>query len=91
MAEGEKVGTWEGGKGQEAPAEGFSDPVVRCTECQRLITRAEIQVAGCCPDCGCRRVRNVLTLKDDEMARAKAEWPEFAAIFEPKAPVAVCK
>lgn len=62
----------------------FTDPVVRCTECQRLVTRAEIQASGGCPGCGCRRVRNVLTLNDAEMERAKAEWPEFAALFEGK-------
>ena len=64
--------------------EGFTDPVVRCTECQRLITRREIQEQGCCPDCSCRRVRNVLTLKPEEMDRVKREWPEFAGLFEPK-------
>lgn len=64
----------------------FNDPVVRCTECQRMITRQEIQEHGGCPGCGCRRVRNVLVLNDDEMARVKAEWPEFALVFEPKGP-----
>lgn len=65
--------------------EGFTDPVVRCTECQRLITRKEIQEVGGCPDCGCRRIRNVLTLKPEEMDSVKKDWPEFAALFEVKA------
>jgi hypothetical protein len=44
----------------------FTDPVVRCTECQRMIFREEIYKCGCCPDCGNRKVRNVLTMKQEE-------------------------
>lgn len=63
--------------------EAFTDPVVRCTDCQRIIYRNEIQTFGCCPDCGNKRVRNVLMLKQEERdALAAKGCDEFLALFE---------
>ena len=64
--------------------EAFPDPVVRCDSCQALIRRKHVHTMGCCPECGNKRFRNVLTLKDTEMEKMK-EWnidPEFIALFE---------
>jgi len=61
----------------------FDDPVVRCTECQLMITREEIQTHGCCPDCGNRRMRNVLTMLPGERDRLREMGQEdFLALFE---------
>jgi predicted RNA-binding Zn-ribbon protein involved in translation (DUF1610 family) len=63
--------------------EGFTDPCVRCTDCQRLIFRDEVQQFGCCPDCGNKRVRNVLTLKDDERQMLEQKgYNDFLKLFE---------
>ena len=61
----------------------FGDPIVRCTECQKIVYRDTIKVMGMC-SCGNRRVRNVLTLSEDEMADLKEKGidPEFLALFE---------
>jgi len=62
----------------------FTDPVVRCCDCQRLVTREEVRKHGMCPGCGNRRMRNVLVLSDKEMADLdrKGVSPEFLALFE---------
>jgi len=61
----------------------FTDPVVRCTDCQRIIYRQEVQTFGCCPDCGNKRVRNVLTLKQEEKDSLEAKGlHEFLALFK---------
>ena len=62
----------------------FSDPVVRCDSCHRIIVRQHIHVMGSCPYCGNRKVRNVLTMTGEEMEQLKA-WhidPEFIALFK---------
>jgi rRNA maturation endonuclease Nob1 len=62
----------------------FCDPVLRCTECQRIIFQEEIAKIGKCPNCGCRKVRNVLTLSDSEekLLKNKNVDPEFLELFE---------
>jgi len=61
----------------------FEDPVVRCVDCQRLIFHDEIQKFGLCPDCGTRKVRNVLTLRQGEYDALKAKGHDgFLAKFE---------
>lgn len=62
----------------------FPDPIVRCDSCQAIVHRRHIHKMGCCPECGNRRFRNVLTLKSKEMERLKKEGidPEFLALFE---------
>lgn len=72
------------GKYDSKSQEPFSDPVLRCDSCQHVFLREIIHELGCCPECGNRRVRNVLILKPEEMERLKKEGidPEFLALFE---------
>jgi hypothetical protein len=61
----------------------FTDPVVRCTECQLMVTREEVQKHGCCPGCGNRRMRNVLNMSSEERTRLRGMGCEdFLALFE---------
>ena len=61
----------------------FTDPVVRCTECQRMIFMDEVHEQGCCPKCGNRRVRNVLVMEPEERDLLKEKGHhEFLALFE---------
>jgi len=61
----------------------FNDPAVRCCECHSLILRTVISTEGGCPKCGNKRVRNVLTMSEDEMKRIKDKVdPEWIALFE---------
>ena len=61
----------------------FNDPCVRCTECQRLIFMPEIKEFGACPDCGCKRVRNVLTLNEKEQKLLIDKgFDDFLQLFE---------
>lgn len=39
-----------------------TDGVMRCTDCARLVTVAQLKRAGKCPKCGTRRVKEVQTL-----------------------------
>lgn len=73
-----------GGKYSYIKQNDFQDPVVRCDSCQALVHRRHVHKMGCCPECGNRRFRNVLTLKEGEMAKLKVEGidPEFIALFE---------
>jgi len=62
----------------------FTDPVVRCCECSKIITRQAITAQGGCPYCGNRRVRNVLNLTGEEMTELKGKGidDEFLGLFE---------
>ncbi len=62
----------------------FNDPVVRCTDCQRLASREELRKLGMCPDCGNKRFRNVLVLskKEHDGLEANGVDPDFLAQFE---------
>jgi predicted nucleic acid-binding Zn-ribbon protein len=62
----------------------FEDPVIRCTECQNLIFRRQIEKFGGCPKCGNRRMRNVLNLTKEEMEmlRTKQVDENFLKLFE---------
>jgi hypothetical protein len=64
--------------------ESFNDPVVRCTECQRIIFKEEVETIGRCPGCGCRKVRNLMTISDSEekLLKNKKVDPEFLELFE---------
>ena len=62
----------------------FEDPLLRCCDCSTLIMRESLREAGCCPKCGCKRVRNVLALTQSEMdacVAAKVD-KEFLALWE---------
>jgi uncharacterized CHY-type Zn-finger protein len=64
----------------------FSDPVVRCDSCQKLLERSDIQKYGCCKHCGGRKIRNVLVFSPEEK-REMEQWgidPDFLALFEGK-------
>jgi Zn finger protein HypA/HybF involved in hydrogenase expression len=65
-------------------SEEFNDPVVRCTDCQRITTREEIRKFRMCPDCGNKRFRNVLVLNKKEMDSLKAQDidADFLSLFE---------
>ena len=77
----DKLSTGKYGAKTQQP---FPDPVVRCDSCQAIVHRRHIHKMGCCPECGNRRFRNALTLKEKEMKRLKKEGidPEFLALFE---------
>lgn len=62
----------------------FPDPIIRCDSCQAIVHRRHISQMGCCHECGNRRFRNALTLKEEEMEQLKKDGvdPEFLAIFE---------
>ena len=62
----------------------FEDPIIRCDSCQAIFLREKIHKFGCCPECGNRRVRNVLVMKPDEFRKVKEMGidPEFLALFE---------
>ena len=64
--------------------ETFTDPVVRCCDCQKLITREEIKKFGMCPGCGTKRVKNVTLLTEKEMEELKARGisEDFFKLFE---------
>ena len=46
-----------------------TDGVMRCTDCSRLVTVAQLKQAGKCPKCGTRRVKEVQTLSTWEWIR----------------------
>lgn len=61
----------------------FTDPVVRCTECQTMIFRDQIYEFGCCPKCGNRRVRNVLNMSPEERDEINNKgFGDFLELFE---------
>jgi len=63
----------------------FSDPIVRCCDCQKMLFRATLQKVGCCKKCGSRRVKAVLTLNDKEIdiLKEKEVDPDYIALFTP--------
>lgn len=64
---------------KEAP---FMDPVVRCDGCQKLVRVAFLQEKGGCI-CGNKRVKELRHLSQEEYNSLKAEFPDFAAVFDP--------
>lgn len=64
----------------------FNDPIVRCTECQKMLFREELAHTGGCT-CGCRKVRNVISVNESEMKllQNKNIDPEFIAMFAEEA------
>lgn len=74
----------------------FNDPIVRCTDCLSLVHRIYISKKGGCHHCGNRRMKNVLTMKPEEMSKIidgsinfeldKKDWwpmdPAFLGLFE---------
>lgn len=62
----------------------FSDPVVRCHECRKLLLLEKLLQEGCCKHCGCRKVSKVRRLNDEDLALI-TRWgvdPEWLALFQ---------
>jgi uncharacterized CHY-type Zn-finger protein len=62
----------------------FNDPVLRCTECSKLLFHEEILKVGKCKYCGCRKIRSVEVFNDLELKLMKNKGidPEYIALFE---------
>lgn len=61
----------------------FTDPVVRCDSCSKIIRTTTLRSLGSCV-CGNRKVRNLLAFNDEERAQMEA-WgvdAEFISLFE---------
>lgn len=61
----------------------FTDPVVRCDSCRRLLLAETLRKEGCCK-CGMRKIRNVASFDEDELEKMK-KWgvdPDFLKLFE---------
>lgn len=73
--------------GEDQP---FNDPVVRCTECNKILFMADIRKFGKCIYCGCRKVRSLDVISDSEvkLLKNKKVDPEFLALFGPLEEVA---
>ena len=62
----------------------FTEPIVRCDSCAKIIRVEKLKKLGYCPECSNTRIRNVRSLKPEEMEQVK-EWgidPEWIALFE---------
>jgi rRNA maturation endonuclease Nob1 len=62
----------------------FTDPVVRCDSCAKLVQRISIQKHGFCSKCGFKRVRAVNMMTEEELSEVK-KWgidPDWIALFE---------
>lgn len=59
----------------------FRDPIVRCTNCRKLVPRDYIMQHGACA-CGCRKITEARSLTMKEFEGVKLAWPDFALIFE---------
>jgi len=64
--------------------EHFNDPIIRCCDCQALVTRQALRDSGTCPKCGTRRFRNLLNMTEKEMNALIESGidPDFLAHFE---------
>jgi NAD-dependent SIR2 family protein deacetylase len=60
------------------------EPVLRCDSCHILIRVSTIHKIGSCPDCGNRRMRNLLVLKNEQEMQQIKDWGfhDLAAKFE---------
>ena len=56
----------------EQENKGFSDPVLRCDSCNKLILTKDVHKIGTCPRCGNRRVREVRNYNDDDLPILKS-------------------
>uniref|UniRef100_A0A6M3K6D2 Uncharacterized protein n=2 Tax=viral metagenome TaxID=1070528 RepID=A0A6M3K6D2_9ZZZZ len=70
--------------GKDGP---FLDPVVRCDKCNRMVKLDYLKREGCCPDCGNKRVRNLMGFSLLEYLKMRFFWkvdPEFLKTFTTK-------
>jgi hypothetical protein len=66
--------------GKDAP---FTDPVVRCDSCNKIIRSSTLRKLGMC-ECGNRKIRNLQTFTPEERKQME-EWgidPDFLAQFQ---------
>ena len=54
------------------------DDLMRCKDCQALVTFETITKIGCCDKCGNKRFVEITLLSEDEMAKIKSGAIEFA-------------
>lgn len=59
---------------QKYPVDGpFQEPVLRCDSCTQLVLASTLREVGMCPHCSNTRVRNVRTMTEKDMEKAK-QW-----------------
>lgn len=80
---GEEAKWRETGADESIPQEAFTDPVVRCDSCTKLVKAGLLKKLGACPNCGNKRVRNV-TIFNEEEKEQLTEWGfhDFLKEFE---------
>lgn len=61
----------------------FTDPVVRCDDCHRMLFVSDLRINGSC-NCGNRRVKNVLSVGFWELVKLKSRKidKEFVKLFD---------
>ncbi len=64
------------------------DYLLRCKDCQGLVTFVAIQKLGCCDQCGNKRFTEITLLTEEEMARIRGaidfvDREAFLAEFAP--------
>lgn len=61
----------------------FTDPVVRCDSCVKIIRGDSLRSLGACPNCGNKRVRNLTIFNLEEYEQIKAwGYKDFLEEFE---------
>lgn len=63
----------------------FSDPVVRCDKCHKILKTDDIKNLGMCLHCGHRKVKKVSIFNEDELITIKS-WdidPDWVSLFGP--------
>lgn len=67
------------------------DYLLRCKDCQELVTFAVIQKLGCCDKCGTKRFTEITLLTEKEMADIQSgviDFEDRAEFLEEFSPVA---
>ena len=62
----------------------FTEPVVRCNECRKVLMMEKLLETGSCKYCGCRKVAKVKSLNDEDLRLVRL-WgvdPEWLALFQ---------
>ena len=53
------------------------DYLLRCRDCQKLVTFATLTKLGCCDKCGTRKLSEITILSEQEMADIRSGVIEF--------------
>lgn len=70
--------------GKDGP---FSDPVVRCDKCHKIVLISYLKENGSCSNCGNKRITNLLGFSILEYLKMRFIWkvdPEFLKVFTSK-------